>query len=111
MTHDSDCLAATEEGRLALEDLTKDPSPHLRLRAAYRCLTWSPRLAVPVIGNLIADDLVDACAPMERINIHTSAVDTLLLFFGIESWRQNDLIEPLRAYGIELPYEEEEIWT
>jgi hypothetical protein len=31
------------------------------------------------------------------------------LFFGIRSWRESDLIEPLRDHGVELRREDEEI--
>ena len=106
-----DSLEASQAGRDALEELLDNADPLLRLRAAHWCLKWTPERAVPVVGRLLTDDLGDDSAPFERLMIRTSASDKLFLFFGIESWRDNDLIEPLRAYGVELPHEDEEIWT
>lgn len=106
-----DALADSEAGRAALEALLDHPNAMLRLRTAHSSLTWAAEKTIPVVGRLLIGDLGAESGALERIMIRTSACDKLYLSFGIRSWRQNDLIAPLRAYGIELPYDEEEIST
>jgi hypothetical protein len=106
-----DALADSEAGRSALEALLDHSNAMLRLRAAHWCLKWAVEKTVPVVGRLLIEDLGAESGALERVMIRTSACDKLYLFFGIRSWRQNDLIAPLRAHGVDLPYEEEEIWT
>lgn len=109
--HGDGLAASGTEGREALEAMLHDASPYLRLRSAKRVLAWAPHRAIPVLGRLLFEDLGDDRSTAERIDIRVSAKDCLYLHFGIKSWRQNDLIAPLRAYGVELPFEDEARWT
>ena len=61
--------------------------------------------------RLRTDDVGADRAPFEQLIIRASASDKPFLFFGIRSWRESDLIEPLRDYGVELRREDEEIRT
>jgi hypothetical protein len=107
-----DALALEDgPGRSALEAMLDDDNPFVRLHAGSQCMAWAEEKAVPVLGRLLFEDLGSTSAAAERAHIRHSAMNTLLLHFGIRSWRQNDLIAPLRAHGVDLPYEEEEIWT
>ncbi len=108
----ADSLAAKiPHGREALEQLLVHPTAYVRLRAAGRVLMWAPEKAVPVLGRLLIEDLGNESSPDERIDIRTEAKGWLYQHFDIRSFNRNDLIEPLRAYGIEIPYRQEEIWT
>jgi hypothetical protein len=111
ITYGDRLAASGPEGREALEAMLDDASPYLRLRSARRVLAWAPQRAIPVLGRLLFEDLGGDRSAAERIDIRVSAKDCLYLHFGIKSWRQNDLIAPLRTYGVDLPYEDEAKWT
>jgi hypothetical protein len=110
ITYGGRLAASGAEGRDVLDAMLQDASPYLRLRSAKRVLAWAPHRAIPVLGRLLFEDLGDR-SPAERIDIRVSAKDCLYLHFGIRSASRNDLIAPLRAYGVELPYRDETKWT
>lgn len=106
-----DALAALiPEGREALESLLTHPDAYLRLRAAGSVIGWSPEKAIPVLGRLLSEDLGPKLSPDERLDIRTEAKGWLYEHFGIHSYNRNDLIEPLRAYGVDLPYRDYTKW-
>jgi hypothetical protein len=76
--------------------------PEVRLRAAGQVLAWAPKLAVPVLGDLLVN-----WRPTDPrrgyVAVRTEAKEWLYDYFGITDFDRNKLIEPLRAYGIELP--------
>lgn len=106
----ADALNATPQGRDVLERLLNDTDPFLRLRAAECIMKWDPDLAIPVLGRMLFEDLGNESSPDERINIRTTAKDWLYRHFNIRSFDRNDLIEPLKAYGVELPYRDYGKW-
>jgi len=105
-----DALTALPEGRVRLEKLMTDRKPFVRLRAAQEVRRWAPHLAIPVLGRLIADDFKAELSPGERLELRISAKDSLCIHFDIMSFDQNDLIEPLAAYGIDLPWQDHSVW-
>jgi len=103
-------LASTSPGRDALEKLLTHPMAYMRLRAAQRVLEWDSKMAIPVLGRLLFENLGEESTVDERIDIRTSAKDSLFMHFGIRSWNRNDLIEPLKTYGVDLPYRDYDKW-
>lgn len=99
-----DELVSDPMGRDALERLMTHEIPEVRLRAAGRVMGWAPKKAVPVLGSLVAH-----WRPKDPrkgyVAVALSASWQLYQHFGIKDYDQNKLIEPLRAYGIELPWE------
>ncbi|WP_011580268.1 MULTISPECIES: hypothetical protein [Chelativorans] len=102
--------ALNPAGRETIETLLTHPDAYLRLRAAGSVLSWSPEKAIPVLGRLLFEDLGPTRSPDERLDIRTEAKGWLYKHFGIRSFDRNDLIEPLRAYGVELPYRDHAKW-
>jgi hypothetical protein len=102
-------LAKTSSGRDALEHLLDHDTPEVRLRAAGQIMAWAPNKAIPVLGHLIAE-----WRPKDRnkgyVAVRTEAKGWLYDHFGIKDFDQNKLIEPLKAYGIELRRRPDEIW-
>ena len=105
-----DQLATTSPGRDTLERLMQHEMPEIRLRAAGRVMAWAPEMAIPVLGRLLVD-----WKPRDPRKGYVAVGDgarmRLYQHFGIRSYNRNDLIEPLRRYGIELPPRSGEIWT
>lgn len=106
----ADALARTLPGRNALERLLNSPSPFIRLRAAHRVLTWAPDRAIPVLGRLLVDPFEPPLSPQERIELKLGAKETLFEHFDIRDFDQNKLIDPLRAFGVDLPYRDYSAW-
>jgi hypothetical protein len=106
----TDALAATPQGRDALKSLFDHPIADLRLRAAASMLDWAPDLAIPVLGRLLIEDLGAESSADEGIDIRLEASGALYRHFGIRSFKRNDLIEPLRAHGVEIPFRPEGQW-
>lgn len=98
-----DALAASDEGREKLVQFLGDSRPYLRLKAAKWVEKWAPELAVPVFGRLLVEKFDDDVTVDERIEMRYSSRISLYLHFGIKNFDRNELIEPLRAYGIEIP--------
>jgi hypothetical protein len=105
-----DALASTPMGKDVLEALAGNPLPFVRLRAAQYVRKWTPERAIPVLGKLLIEKLPPEMSPDERVELRISAKYSLYDFFGVTSWDTNDLIEPLRRYGIELPYRDHSQW-
>lgn len=103
-------LRSTREGRTALEDLLSHFNANVRLSAAEQVIQWAPDAAVPVIGHLLADGLTHITSGDERLDIRVRAKDILYIHFGIRTFDRNDLIEPLRRYGIDLEFREHDRW-
>lgn len=103
-------LAALPEGRARLEQLLADRRPFVRLRAAQEVRYWAPELAVPVLGMLVVDDFKAELSPGERLELHSSAKDSLYIHFNVTSFDHNDLIAPLAAYGVALPWRDHPVW-
>jgi hypothetical protein len=106
----ADALTETSRGRDALEELAKSPFPFVRLRAAHRVRAWAPKLAIPVLGRLVIEKFEPDLSVDERLELRISAMHSLCSFFGISSYDQNELIDPLKAYGVDLPYEDHSKW-
>jgi hypothetical protein len=106
----ADALTGSSQGRDALEGLLTSPSPFVRLRAAHRVCGWNPKLAVPVLGRLIYESLPVDLSSDERTELRASAKHSLFNFFKVPRFDRNDLIEPLRAYGVELPWRDHARW-
>ena len=104
-----DAIAGLAGGKALLEGLLDHVEPYIRLRAAGSVMGWMPYLAIPVFGRLLAEE-INNLSPYERLDIDAEAVGWLYKHFEIRSFNQNDLIEPLRAYGIELPYRDYAAW-
>jgi hypothetical protein len=95
------------EGRRAIEELLLHPSSFVRLGAAATVHEWAPDLAIPVLADLYLVEREPDASPSERIEICMSAKGLLYRIFGITSYDPDDLIEPLRRYGIVWPSQEE----
>lgn len=106
----ADALAATSRGRDVLKELTRSPLPFVRHRAAQWALDWDPAIAVPVLGRHLIEDFGSDLSIDERLELRFSAKLGLHHFFGIRSYDHNDLIEPLKAYGVDLPYRDHSLW-
>lgn len=96
-------LDETPEGRQALLKLVNNEARYVQLRAARPVIDWAPDIAVPVLGRLLIEDFGDKLTDSEGIELRISAKEILFNHFGIENFDRNELIEPLRAYGIEIP--------
>ena len=103
-------LTKSAEGRLALETLMSHSEPFVRLRAAQYARRWAPDLAIPVLGRMLLDEYEDISVE-ESLEMIIGAKDSLYLHFGIRSFDWNDLIEPLKPYGIELPFRDRSKWN
>lgn len=108
--HYADALTETSRGKDVLEELTKSSLPFVRLRAAQYARKWAPDLAIPVLGRLVTEQFEPALSVDERLELRVSAKESLYIFFNIRSFDQNNLIEPLKAYGVELPYQDHSKW-
>jgi hypothetical protein len=94
---------AGSPGRDALERLMEHDIPQVRLWAAGRVIDWDPDRAIPVLARLIVEILPTESAPVERMSIRGTASSHLEKFFGITNFDRNELIAPLKAYGVNLP--------
>jgi len=103
-------LDAGRRGRDVLENLLSHETPQVRMWAAGQVIKWDPDKAIPILGHLIVDKLPDETAPMERVTIRMGASSYLEKHFGIRTYDRNELIEPLRAYGIDVPRRPEQPW-
>lgn len=100
----AEVLMNSAEGRYALEKLMGHGEPFVRLRAAKFVRRWAPDLAIPVLGRMLANDSSADLSVDERLELRIEAKDSLFAQFGIRNFDWNDLIEPLKAYGINLPF-------
>ena len=96
-------LCERPDGRSALEALLADSRPYTRLRAASPVIKWAPNLAIPVLGRLLIEDFGETLSSSERIELRQTAKEALYFYFNVGNFDRNKLIEPLRAYGIDLP--------
>ncbi|KXF78243.1 hypothetical protein ATN84_00060 [Paramesorhizobium deserti] len=101
---------AGSPGREVLEELMEHEMPQVRLWAAGRVIQWNPDRAIPVLGRLLIEKLPEESAPVERMSIRGTASSHLEKFFGITNFDRNELIEPLKAYGIDVPRQTERPW-
>ncbi|SFK57776.1 hypothetical protein SAMN04488498_108176 [Mesorhizobium albiziae] len=106
----SDSLSQTAAGRAEIEKLLTHPMPYIRVRAAGAVMTWAPEKAIPVFGRMLDADLSAISSVDERLDIRIDSQDWLYQHFQIRSSDRNDLIEPLKAYGIELSYRDRTGW-
>jgi hypothetical protein len=106
----SKALAATPDGRDELEKLLSHPTEYIRLSAAGTIMRWAPEKAIPIFGQLLVDHLSAITSVDERLDIRITAKDWLYRHFNIRSFDRNDLIEPLKAYGIDLPHRDHKVW-
>lgn len=108
----AETLAATPEGRAEIEKLLAHPVVHIRLSAAEEMADWAPETAIPIFGRLLDADLIamGVGSPDERLDIRDRAKSWLYRYFDVRSWNRNDLIEPLKAYGVELTYRDHSKW-
>jgi hypothetical protein len=106
----AEILIKSAKGRLALETLMSHSEPFVRLRAAQYVRRWAPDLAIPVLGRMLLDEYEDISVE-ESLEMIIGAKDSLYLHFGIRSFDWNDLIEPLKPYGIELPFRDRSKWN
>ncbi|MBO6725700.1 MAG: hypothetical protein JJ911_08585 [Rhizobiaceae bacterium] len=106
----AEILIKSAKGRLALETLMSHSEPFVRLRAAQYVRRWAPDLAIPVLGRMLLDEYEDISVE-ESLEMIIGAKDSLYLHFGIRSFDWNDLIEPLKPYGIELPFWDRSKWS
>lgn len=106
----AEVLMKSAEGRRALENLMVHSEPFVRLRAAKYVRRWAPDLAIPVLGRMLIDEYEDISIE-EGLEMIIGAKDSLYLHFGIRSFDWNDLIEPLKPYGIELPFLDRSKWN
>lgn len=102
-------IKETESGREALERMLSDADPYLRLRAAGSLIRWMPHKAIPVLGKLTFEPL-EGKSVDERIDIRTEAKGWLFTQFGVKNFDRNELIVPLRKYGVEMPYRDNTRW-
>lgn len=106
----AEVLVVSEAGRALLEGLLASPAAFERLRAAQYVRRWAPQLALPVLGRLIVDRLDGELTAGQRLELRVSAKDSLFSHFNITTSDQNDLIEPLSGYGVDLPWIDHRIW-
>ena len=97
-------MESSPAGRERLEKYLDDPRPFVRDRAAEYVIHWAPDLAVPVLGRLLVEDFGKEMSVDERSEIRCAARMSLYLHFNIEDFDRNRLIEPLKKYGIDIPY-------
>lgn len=98
-------VSRNPDGRRAIEALLAHPSPFVRLGAACKVLIWAPAMALPVLARLALNPGSGFSAE-ERGSVALSAEGMLYKHFGIRNFDSNDLIEPLRAFGVDWPREE-----
>ena len=98
------------DGKQAIEAMLEHDEPMIRFRAAERVQKWNPDLAIPVLGRLLIEPFPEVSTGFERFSIHVDAKMALRKFFELKEFNQNALIEPLKAYGIDLPRRPEQIW-
>ena len=103
-------LIASNAGRQAVEKLLQHPTVHIRLSAAEHVINWAPQTVIPLLGQLLDADLSAIGSADERLDIRVRTKDALYAHFHIRSSDRNDLIEPLRAYGVHLPYRDYSKW-
>jgi len=103
-------LGAGPRGRDVLENLLSHETPQVRMWAAGQVMKWDPDKAIPLLGHLIVDKLPDETAAMERVTIRMGASSYLEKHFGVKNYDRNELIEPLKAYGIGVPRRSEQPW-
>jgi hypothetical protein len=94
---------AGEAGRRALETLVNSESPHVQLFSAHRVLKWDPAKAVPVLGRLMTGDALAGLSIHERLSVSLSACTMLRIHLKVRPYDGTELIEPMRAYGFEIP--------
>ena len=63
-----------------------------------------------MLGRLLVEQFELELSPQERVELRISAKEALYRHFGINDFDQNKLIEPLRAYGVDLPYRDHGAW-
>lgn len=97
------------EGRAALEALLNHTSSFVRLSAAAKVREWAPDLAIPVLADLYLVEREPNASPSERNEVNMSAKGLLYRIFGITSYDPDDLIEPLKDYGIAWPTMEQQL--
>ena len=105
-----DELSRLPAGRSEMEKLLDAPSAYLRVRTAGAVMRWAPEKAIPVFGSMLDANLSSVESADERLEIRTISEDWLFRHFSIRSADRNDLIEPLRAYGIELARQDRSRW-
>jgi hypothetical protein len=100
----AEVLQATAEGRAALEALLDDPELHVRVAAAEEVMRWNPDKVIPLFGRLLDLDgeLSHVDSVDERGDIRLRARLWLYKHFNIDNADRNELIEPLKAYGVKL---------
>jgi hypothetical protein len=103
-------LSGTLEGRAEIENLLRHAKLYVRVRAAEVVMDWAADKAIPVFGAMLDADLSSISSVDERLDIRVIAKDWLFKHFNIRGANRNDLIEPLRAYGIELKNRDEARW-
>lgn len=99
-----------DAGRQAIETWLGSDKTLVRFHAARRIIVWNSDVAIPVLGRLLVDPLPSHFTGYERFSIKSSANHSLYKHFDIRNFDRNSLIEPLKAYGIDLPYRPEQIW-
>jgi HEAT repeat protein len=108
--HFAESLSERPDGRRAMEQLLLHPVMHVRLSAAEHVLKWNPSGAIARLGQLIHADLSAVTSPDERLDIRDRAKSALYSHFNIRSFNRNDLVEPLKAFGVDLPYTDHAAW-
>jgi hypothetical protein len=97
-----DALEASAAGRAALERLMRHDLPEIRLRAASCVMRWSPDTAIPVLGQLAAHwRPKDPRKGYVAVGFYAGL--ELYPYFGVTDYDRNKLVEPLRAYGVDMP--------
>lgn len=94
-----------EAGRRAIEDMLTHDEPMIRFRAATRVLAWNPHLAVPVLGRLLTEEFPPEARGFRQFSVVAEVSLFLHKHFDVRFYDGSELVEPLRAYGYELPQE------
>ena len=99
-----EALRSTAEGRAALEALLDDPELHVRVAVAEEIMRWDPEKVIPLFGRLLDldGDLRQIDSVEELGDIRLRAELWLYQHFNIRNSDRNELIEPLKAYGVTL---------
>ncbi|MEX0955493.1 MAG: hypothetical protein WDZ83_09805 [Rhizobiaceae bacterium] len=97
-------LRSTAEGRAELEALLDDPELHVGVAAAEEVMRWDPDKVIPLFGRLLDldGDLSHIDSVDERGDIRLRARLWLYKHFNIRNADRNELIEPLKSYGVNL---------
>lgn len=98
----ADMLRVSPGGRAAMERLLDHLDPNVQLSAGEEVMKWDPEKVVPLLGGLLDADLNHIESVDERLDIRHRARAWLFKHFNIWSADRNDLIEPLKAYGVNL---------